>query len=356
MALWGLVWILVGGVYPAFIQAVQVDPSENVKERPYITRNITATRTAFGLDKVQRPALPGVVGPDRGRRGARDGQLPEPRERPCARPRLRRATPSTGCRRSAPTTSSMTSTSTATSYRGQPSPTLTAVRELNSADVPAGLRQQAHAVHPRLWRRPVGGQPVGSQPAGRHPQFPAERHPSGGDGRFTAAEHRPGGQDLLRRVRVRATSSSSPSSPSSTTRTRTAPTSPVQLLRYWRRTDGLDLPAGRLRPPLRRHQPADLVPRHARNPGSCTSATSRLECARRLRSSSTTPTPTPSSSTAGRTGFRTPTRSRSRYPYSQRADLDRMPAEQRTELVLQLRAQLGQGGHRRLQRRRCVTT
>jgi len=48
----GAVWILVGGVYPAFIQAVQVDPSENFKERPYITRNITATRYAFGLDKV----------------------------------------------------------------------------------------------------------------------------------------------------------------------------------------------------------------------------------------------------------------------------------------------------------------
>src|SRR5205807_8785305 len=43
VALWGLVWILVGGIYPAFIQSVRVKPAENVKERPYITRNIAAT-------------------------------------------------------------------------------------------------------------------------------------------------------------------------------------------------------------------------------------------------------------------------------------------------------------------------
>jgi uncharacterized protein len=52
VALWGLIWVLVGGVYPAFVQAVRVTPSENVKERPYIRRNITATRQAYGIDKV----------------------------------------------------------------------------------------------------------------------------------------------------------------------------------------------------------------------------------------------------------------------------------------------------------------
>jgi uncharacterized membrane protein (UPF0182 family) len=57
VALWGLVWILVGGVYPAFIQAVQVSPSENVKERPYIQRNVTATRTAYGLSNVATNAF-----------------------------------------------------------------------------------------------------------------------------------------------------------------------------------------------------------------------------------------------------------------------------------------------------------
>jgi uncharacterized protein len=52
VALWALIWVLVGGVYPAFVQAVRVTPSENVKERPYIRRNIVATRQAYGIDKV----------------------------------------------------------------------------------------------------------------------------------------------------------------------------------------------------------------------------------------------------------------------------------------------------------------
>jgi uncharacterized membrane protein (UPF0182 family) len=52
VALWGLVWILVGAVYPAIIQSVTVKPSELAKERTYIARNIAATRTAFGLTNV----------------------------------------------------------------------------------------------------------------------------------------------------------------------------------------------------------------------------------------------------------------------------------------------------------------
>jgi uncharacterized membrane protein (UPF0182 family) len=61
VALWGLVWVLVGGIYPAFIQAVQVDPSENVKERPYITRNIASTRTAFGINNVATRPFQGAA-------------------------------------------------------------------------------------------------------------------------------------------------------------------------------------------------------------------------------------------------------------------------------------------------------
>ena len=59
VALWGLVWVLVGGVYPAFIQSVRVKPSENVKERPYITRNIVGTRKAFGINKVDEVPFAG---------------------------------------------------------------------------------------------------------------------------------------------------------------------------------------------------------------------------------------------------------------------------------------------------------
>ena len=59
VALWALVWILIGAVYPAVIQALRVDPSENVKERPYIARNIEATRSAFGLTNVKTVSFQG---------------------------------------------------------------------------------------------------------------------------------------------------------------------------------------------------------------------------------------------------------------------------------------------------------
>ncbi len=45
--------ILIGWLYPAVVQYFQVRPSELVRERDYIARNIDATRTAYGLDEVQ---------------------------------------------------------------------------------------------------------------------------------------------------------------------------------------------------------------------------------------------------------------------------------------------------------------
>ncbi len=52
VALWALVWVLVANVYPALVQALVVNPAENVKEAPYIARNITATTSAYGLGNV----------------------------------------------------------------------------------------------------------------------------------------------------------------------------------------------------------------------------------------------------------------------------------------------------------------
>lgn len=52
-ALLGLSSFLIAGVYPALIQQFQVKPTESSREAPYIQRNIDATRTAYGLDKVQ---------------------------------------------------------------------------------------------------------------------------------------------------------------------------------------------------------------------------------------------------------------------------------------------------------------
>ena len=53
VGLWVLVSVLAGGVYPAFIQKFRVEPAEVTRERPYIERNIAATRTAFGMDEVE---------------------------------------------------------------------------------------------------------------------------------------------------------------------------------------------------------------------------------------------------------------------------------------------------------------
>jgi uncharacterized protein len=53
VALWILVYLLVGVAYPAIYQALRVKPSELTRESGYITRNIDATRAAYGLNSVQ---------------------------------------------------------------------------------------------------------------------------------------------------------------------------------------------------------------------------------------------------------------------------------------------------------------
>jgi uncharacterized protein len=42
--------VVIGGVYPFIIQQFVVKPNQAVKERPYIAREITNTRTAYGVD------------------------------------------------------------------------------------------------------------------------------------------------------------------------------------------------------------------------------------------------------------------------------------------------------------------
>ncbi|MCC6235945.1 MAG: UPF0182 family protein [Dehalococcoidia bacterium] len=64
LGLWGVVSIVGGGIYPSLIQSFEVTPNELEKERPYIARNIEATRRAWGLDQVEEttfPALPAVT-------------------------------------------------------------------------------------------------------------------------------------------------------------------------------------------------------------------------------------------------------------------------------------------------------
>ncbi|MGH9155975.1 MAG: UPF0182 family protein [Acidimicrobiales bacterium] len=52
VGLWAFISVVVGAVYPAFTQKFRVEPAENRREEPYIQRNIAATLEAFGLTDV----------------------------------------------------------------------------------------------------------------------------------------------------------------------------------------------------------------------------------------------------------------------------------------------------------------
>ena len=55
--------VIVGGVYPLIVQQFQVRPSELVRERPFIERNIEATRSAYNIGDAQVQEFPGSVAP-----------------------------------------------------------------------------------------------------------------------------------------------------------------------------------------------------------------------------------------------------------------------------------------------------
>src|SRR5438552_6609983 len=57
VGLWFFVSIVVGAAYPAIIQQFRVNPTESSKERPYIDRNIKATRAAFNLGGIKLNAF-----------------------------------------------------------------------------------------------------------------------------------------------------------------------------------------------------------------------------------------------------------------------------------------------------------
>ena len=58
VGLWFLVALSAGTIYPAAVQALKVNPAQNTLERPYIQRNIEATRTAMAITGVQSIAYP----------------------------------------------------------------------------------------------------------------------------------------------------------------------------------------------------------------------------------------------------------------------------------------------------------
>ena len=56
---WLVLSILVGGLYPTFVQTVQVNPNELNVERPYLVNHIAATRAAFDLDAIEQRQFTG---------------------------------------------------------------------------------------------------------------------------------------------------------------------------------------------------------------------------------------------------------------------------------------------------------
>jgi uncharacterized membrane protein (UPF0182 family) len=59
VGLWAFVALVIGVLYPTFLQALKVSPNQESLEAPYIQRNIDATRTAFGLDNVKYHSFAG---------------------------------------------------------------------------------------------------------------------------------------------------------------------------------------------------------------------------------------------------------------------------------------------------------
>jgi uncharacterized membrane protein (UPF0182 family) len=58
IGLLALASVVVGAIYPAFVQRFRVAPQELQRERPYIERNIEFTRTAYGIDAVGMQEFP----------------------------------------------------------------------------------------------------------------------------------------------------------------------------------------------------------------------------------------------------------------------------------------------------------
>ncbi|MEY2461149.1 MAG: uncharacterized protein QOG30_2979, partial [Acidimicrobiaceae bacterium] len=52
VGLWAFVAVVAGTIVPTLVQKFQVEPSESTKEKPYIERNIAATRAAMNLGNV----------------------------------------------------------------------------------------------------------------------------------------------------------------------------------------------------------------------------------------------------------------------------------------------------------------
>jgi uncharacterized membrane protein (UPF0182 family) len=71
--------VLVGGIYPAYVQQFRVKPNEVAREAPYIQRNIKATQAAYGIDKVDLSIYSAVSTATKAALRADKGTLPNAR-------------------------------------------------------------------------------------------------------------------------------------------------------------------------------------------------------------------------------------------------------------------------------------
>jgi hypothetical protein len=56
---WLVLSVVVGGLFPTFVQTVQVNPNELNVERPYLRNHLDATRAAFDLDAIEQRRFTG---------------------------------------------------------------------------------------------------------------------------------------------------------------------------------------------------------------------------------------------------------------------------------------------------------
>jgi uncharacterized membrane protein (UPF0182 family) len=61
VGVWAFVALVVGVIYPAVLQALRVTPAQSSLELPYIHRNITATRDAYGLNRIDQQQVTGKL-------------------------------------------------------------------------------------------------------------------------------------------------------------------------------------------------------------------------------------------------------------------------------------------------------
>ena len=89
---WFVLSILVGGLYPGFVQRFQVEPNELNVERAYLRNHLEATRAAFDLDAIETRRFTGEQEPSR-RSSTRTGhdQQPAPVGLPAAADDVRAA-------------------------------------------------------------------------------------------------------------------------------------------------------------------------------------------------------------------------------------------------------------------------